>query len=57
LPKVLIKQENEDGTATVVYEGEKNSVVLMTGDSPWVYHTKVEGKDKMFDELRELKEE
>lgn len=52
MPKILVRQQNSDGTETLVYEGEKREVVLMTGISPWVYRIKVCTKDKMHDQLK-----
>jgi len=56
MPKILVKQINNDKSTTIVYAGEKREVVLITGVSPWVYQVDVVSKDKMFDKLRELKE-
>lgn len=52
MPKIIIKQNNNNGTSTLVYEGEKNNVVLVTGKSPNVHHVEVVSKDKLYDQLK-----
>lgn len=57
MPKILVRQQNSDSTETLVYEGEKREVILVTGESPWVYKVEVCTKDKMYEQLKIEREE
>ena len=57
MPKILVRQQNKDGSETIVWKDSdaKDKVVLATGVSPWFSKIEVVNKDKMRSELRKLR--
>jgi len=59
MAKIIYKQNNEDGTRTIVYKDSKNhsEVVVVTGKTPHVIDNQLVSKDKLKETLSEIRKE